>query len=149
MVSKEYTEYLQSPQWREKRKLKAEEQNYTCEICHKVVRKGFHVHHKTYRHFMDEPLSDLMFLCEDCHMKLHEKRNKKSKKKKSTRKKLDVSCSNCKYSQIMKYKGIKTGRKVLYCNKHLKECGSICDSFSRGAYKKPFIKKPKKKAPKK
>ena len=145
MHNREYNEYLQSPEWKEKRRLKAEEQNYTCEICHKIVRKGFHVHHKTYSRFMNESLSDLMFLCEDCHMKLHKKREEQAKKKHCKKKKSTVSCYTCKYSQVMKYKGIKTGRNVLYCNKQLKECDSVCDSYYRGDYKKPFIKHKKKK----
>ena len=129
MHNREYNEYLQSPEWKEKRRLKAEEQNYTCEICHKIVRKGFHVHHKTYSRFMNESLSDLMFLCEDCHMKLHKKREER-KKKKENRVKM---CCNCKFSQI-----IIVGRekkRVLFCSKYMKVCGHRCDFYEPGKWK--------------
>ena len=146
MHTKEYEEYLKSPEWRYKRLLKAGQAKYTCEICGKVVKRGFHVHHKTYRHFMDEPLSDLMFLCEDCHMKLHEKRNKLKEKKNNRVKK----CCNCKFSQIITV-GIEK-KRVLFCSKYLKVCGHRCEFHEPGKWKnvnKHHKKKQKQKAPKK
>lgn len=62
-------------EWEEKKKTKAQEQNYICEQCGSICRNrdlsGFVVHHKTYTHLGDEPLSNLMFLCQKCHIKLH------------------------------------------------------------------------------
>ncbi len=81
---KKYLEYLKSDKWQEVRKAKAKEQNYTCERCHKVIKKGFHIHHKTYEHLGNEPLSDLMFLCEDCHKEIHKIIAKKKMRKSKT-----------------------------------------------------------------
>lgn len=69
--SEEYQAYLNSNEWFIKRMEKAREQHYTCQKCKKVIMHGFHIHHKTYKNFGNEPLSDLMFLCEECHMKVH------------------------------------------------------------------------------
>lgn len=67
----DYHTYIQSEAWQMKRQMVAKLANYTCQRCHKVVLKGFHVHHLTYKRFGNEALSDLMFLCEDCHNKIH------------------------------------------------------------------------------
>lgn len=69
--SEEYQAYLNSKEWFIKRMEKAREQHYTCQKCKKVIMHGFHIHHKTYKNFGNEPLPDLMFLCEECHMKVH------------------------------------------------------------------------------
>lgn len=71
MNHKKYNEYLKSEQWQEKRKQKALEQGYRCEICFRQLRTGFHIHHKTYKNFGNEPMEDLMFLCKKCHEKIH------------------------------------------------------------------------------
>lgn len=76
----EYEEYLKSSQWQTKRRRKAQEQNHTCEICKKKVTVGYHIHHKNYKRFKKERLSDLMFLCEDCHTNIHSKANKGKRK---------------------------------------------------------------------
>lgn len=142
-----YDKYLASPEWAEKRKQKALESNFMCEICGRVIPKGFHIHHKTYIHFGNEPLSDLQFLCEECHMNLHAGITKKKvnlKKSKKNRR----NCSNCYYSQIMKYKGTKTSRRVLWCNQYCKECQmtSYCTKYRKGIEKtiKTKINKNKK-----
>lgn len=87
----EYIEYLQSNQWQAKRRLKAKQQNYTCQKCHKKILKGFNIHHITYKRFKKERLSDLMFLCEDCHKSFH--KNRKTGEYKPTR---SVGCPICK-----------------------------------------------------
>lgn len=139
---KKYLEYLKSDKWQEVRKAKAKEQNYTCERCHKVIKKGFHIHHKTYAHLGNEPLSDLMFLCEDCHKEIHrlldiQKANKKKKP-------IDIkACSTCKFSQVMKYSGSNC-RSVLYCNLLVRECGDVCKRYSKGEVKKTTPKKKNK-----
>lgn len=140
---KRYNAYLQSDEWRRKRKEKAIEQNYTCEICGKVVPTGFNIHHKTYRHLGHEPLNDLMFLCESCHMELHrqERIKKANKAKKEEDKK---TCFTCKYSQIMTYTG-KPKRQVLYCNLLVKECGAVCKKYKIGALKEILTDNKKKK----
>lgn len=44
-----------------------------CEFCR--VRGIEHVHHRTYRHFGQEPLGDLMACCRDCHAAIHGRRH--------------------------------------------------------------------------
>lgn len=117
----EYEEYLKSPQWQTIRRKKAKEQNNLCEICHKKVLKGYHIHHKTYIRFKKERLNDLMFLCEDCHIKLHSKQNKgKTKENKYVS---TYKCFNCNGDVfIIKQKFTITGfRMAVYCAK----CGKF------------------------
>ena len=137
---KRYEEHLQSDKWKAIRKAKAEEQHYTCERCGKVILHGFHIHHKTYQNLGNEPLSDLMFLCEDCHIEIHIglKAKKNNKGKKPTEQK---ACSTCFYSQTMRYKG-KQGKTVLWCNLYCRECGEVCKRYRKGAVK--IIPKQKK-----
>ncbi len=130
-----YTEYLQSDEWQLKRLQKAKEQHYTCENCGKVVRYGFHIHHKTYKNLGNEPLSDLMFLCESCHKELHialsAKRNNERKKEEENKK----VCANCFFSQCMQYRGT-TAKTVLWCNLKCCECkGNICSKYRKGELK--------------
>lgn len=148
MHGKEYEEYLKSPEWQYKRLQKARQAKYTCEICGKVVKKGFHIHHKTYEHFKNEPLEDLAFLCEDCHMDLHYDKNAKIHTKGKKQVKESKSCNNCYFSQIITYRLKKEKREVLFCQKYVKECNKLCRAYRKGAYKEPFIK-PKKKKKKK
>lgn len=68
-----YTKYLESDEWKEKRKLVAKDRNNTCELCGKSVLFGFHIHHLTYERIFNEDLDDLMFLCAECHSKVHGK----------------------------------------------------------------------------
>lgn len=123
----EYEEYLKSSEWQTKRRRKAKEQNHICEICHKKVLKGFHIHHKTYIRFKKERLSDLMFLCEDCHTKLHSAENKH--KKKQIKYTNTFKCFNCNSEVfIIKQKVSVTGlRRGLYCAK----CGRFYDFLVR------------------
>ena len=65
-------------------------------------------------------MSDLKFLCEECHINLHCSL-KGSKMKKKNPKKVINSCQNCYFSQIMVYKGQKR-RSVLWCNFKCEEC---------------------------
>ena len=81
MYTQEYLDYLDSDEWHQKRLKKAEQVNYTCELCGKIVVSGFQVHHRTYRNLFHEPLCDLQFLCEECHQKQHEKKAMKRRRK--------------------------------------------------------------------
>lgn len=143
----QYEQYLRSQQWKIKRQEKAKLVEYVCEICGKIERENFEIHHKTYKNFTHEKMSDLMFLCKECHQIIHNiprrerwevQKHFNGEIKKEKRKR---ECKNCKYSTIMKYKGthIKT---VLYCNKLLVECDGICEHHYFGAEKE--ISKPKK-----
>ena len=72
-----YKGYLQSPAWKSKRKRKLLVENYTCEHCgycsfdFHIVEIPLDVHHKTYKNLGNEPMSDLVVLCRNCHEKLH------------------------------------------------------------------------------
>mgnify|MGYP002799720904 FL=1 len=149
MYTQEYLDYLKSDEWQLKRKEKAEQMNYTCEICGKVVVFGFHIHHKTYRNLFHEPLSDLQFLCEDCHRKLHEHREeirKKIKQKKDNRVKM---CCNCAFSQII-FVG-RERKRFLFCQRYLKVCyhRSYNQETGKSNNEKKHNKKKKKKNTKK
>lgn len=139
---KDYKEYLNSDEWKAKRIAKAEEQHYTCERCGKVVLKGFEIHHKTYTNFKHEKLSDLMFLCRECHVDEHCKiRARKNRYRRNAKK-----CSNCYFSQLMKYRHSIT---VLYCNLKVQRCDGVCSKYKKGAEKTlPKFKKKKKKTKK-
>lgn len=129
-----YEDYLKTKEWQEKRKHIAELHKYACQMCGKVVLKGFHIHHKTYAHFKHELDSELMFLCEDCHTNIHiglQAKKTNAKKPKKERK----NCANCFYSQKMVYKSkLRGGNKtVLWCNYKYCEAGkSICSNYKKG-----------------
>jgi len=64
-----YSEYLNSDQWKRKRKLVMERSNGVCEGC--GVYKANQVHHLSYRRLGNEMLFDLVALCRSCHMAIH------------------------------------------------------------------------------
>ena len=70
--------YLQSATWKDKRELVLERDHHKCRFCDNP---GYDVHHKTYRHWGDEPLKDLITLCRTCHDQWHitQKATQKSK----------------------------------------------------------------------
>lgn len=129
-----YEKHLKTEKWANTRQLKAKEQNFTCEMCGVEVLKGFHIHHKTYKHLGNEKLEDLMFLCENCHKNIHIvlKAQHNNKKKKPQNQK---ACNTCFFSKIIRYKG-KIHKDILYCTYHLKECDVICKNFKKGAKKR-------------
>ncbi len=75
----EYMRYLRSEKWKRKRQALGFKRNFTCEMCGTYSRNLFEVHHKTYAHIFKEPLSDLMFLCPDCHRKLEVQKRRERK----------------------------------------------------------------------
>lgn len=86
--NKGYFDYINSDKWRFIRRQVAEKNNYMCQLCHKKMYKGFHIHHITYENFGHEKLSDLMFLCPECHlMRIHKQYKKKPKKMENKKKK--------------------------------------------------------------
>jgi 5-methylcytosine-specific restriction endonuclease McrA len=66
-----YNEYLSSNKWKEKRKLVLERDRYICQGC--GVAAANQVHHLTYTHVTDELLFQLVSVCQDCHLKIHNK----------------------------------------------------------------------------
>ena len=81
---KTYQKYLRTQHWQLKRASKIIEQKGICEMCKKKLSyksSNLHIHHITYKNIGNEPLSDLMCLCADCHKQLHRemKRSKNDK----------------------------------------------------------------------
>jgi len=82
-----YNNYLKSPQWEHKRKLKLKQTHYQCEICGSA--KNLHVHHITYKNLNEkgwgkEDLDDLATICEKCHSQTHYVDNYKKRYKQET-----------------------------------------------------------------
>lgn len=66
-----YTEYLQSPEWRERRKQALDWARNACQLCNST-QEPLHVHHRTYDRLGAELPADLVVLCKDCHGKFHQ-----------------------------------------------------------------------------
>lgn len=66
-----YHEYLQSPEWDERRKAKLKEAGYSCQLCNSKGKK-VHVHHRSYDRVFHELPEDLIALCDTCHQKFHD-----------------------------------------------------------------------------
>jgi len=65
-----YAEYLETPEWQEKRRLVIERARGICEGCR--VRHASQVHHLTYENIGDEFLWQLVAVCRICHERYHE-----------------------------------------------------------------------------
>ena len=63
-------EYLDSPAWQMKRDAVIQRDGYQC-VC---GAQATEMHHKTYDNIGKEPLSDLVFLCQECHERAHRPR---------------------------------------------------------------------------
>ncbi|MAF43025.1 MAG: hypothetical protein CMI54_02480 [Parcubacteria group bacterium] len=69
---KSYNEYLQTPKWKAKRLSVLNRDNYICQGCLKNQAKQ--AHHLTYDHVGDELLFELVSICEECHIRIHFKK---------------------------------------------------------------------------
>lgn len=67
--TKTYKQYLQSPEWRAKRDLVFKRSGGLCEGC--GTAKATEAHHRTYQHFGNEFLFELLALCHACHERIH------------------------------------------------------------------------------
>jgi len=65
-----YDEYLRGPVWGSKKARVLRRDGYMCQACQD--RSATQVHHLTYAHVFDEPLFDLISVCEICHKRLTE-----------------------------------------------------------------------------
>ena len=65
-----YREYLQSRQWRSKKKIAYEYYGRQCADC--GAERGLEVHHKSYKRLGREKMKDLEILCGPCHRIRHE-----------------------------------------------------------------------------
>ena len=70
--ARRYENYLQSPQWRQKRQIVLERDNHRCQGCGQ--QRATQVHHRTYHNIYREFLFELISVCDECHARLHENR---------------------------------------------------------------------------
>lgn len=66
-----YTLYLNSDDWKNKRSLVLKRDNNICQAC--LTNAANQVHHLTYERVFNEPLFDLVSICNTCHDKIHNK----------------------------------------------------------------------------
>jgi hypothetical protein len=66
-----YGDYLQTPEWRERRLYALRRARYACQLCSSKTQ--LQVHHRTYERRGNEKEEDLIVLCDDCHSKFHDK----------------------------------------------------------------------------
>lgn len=72
-----YTEYLQSPEWRQRRVFMLDRFNHRCQVCN--ANSILQVHHRTYERLGHERIEDLTVLCRECHRIFHEQRGMPTK----------------------------------------------------------------------
>lgn len=73
---KRYKAHLKSPEWQKKREMIITRARLCCEGCGVYLGEKGHVHHTTYKHFGNEFLFELLYLCQDCHERIHEEKRK-------------------------------------------------------------------------
>jgi 5-methylcytosine-specific restriction endonuclease McrA len=64
-MSNKYSDYLQSPEWQNKRGEVLTFWNRRCALCNSD--QNVQVHHRTYERMGHEKLTDLIPLCDKCH----------------------------------------------------------------------------------
>lgn len=64
-MTEKYLIYLQSEEWRARRMKRLALSGNCCEVCSAFT--SLRVHHLTYARIYNEPMEDLMALCERCH----------------------------------------------------------------------------------
>lgn len=65
-----YKDYLRSPEWHRKRVAVILRCKGICERC--GLWPVVFIHHLSYAHLGDEPLTDLLGVCVKCHKELHQ-----------------------------------------------------------------------------
>lgn len=66
-----YADYLQTPEWHERRKARLRVARYRCQVCNRNDRV-LNVHHRTYERRGEEYARDLIVLCQPCHYLFHQ-----------------------------------------------------------------------------
>jgi hypothetical protein len=66
-----YQDYLQTPEWQERRKAALRQAGSRCQVCNRS--RTLHVHHRTYERRGTEMPADLTVLCDECHALFHGK----------------------------------------------------------------------------
>jgi 5-methylcytosine-specific restriction endonuclease McrA len=79
-ITPQYQAYLNSSEWRSKRLKVLQRAKFKCEQCKK--KQATQIHHKSYRHIFNEPLSDLLAVCATCHREIHGIKEKPKKRRK-------------------------------------------------------------------
>jgi len=75
-----YYEYLESNEWKERRREVLERDGYSCNCCKTYATQ---VHHESYNNVMEpEEVDDCISVCEECHKLIHEELEEKKKFKK-------------------------------------------------------------------
>lgn len=64
-----YNAYINSPEWREKRRKVLDFRGCKCQRC--LSEENLQIHHWTYRNLYKEKIADLFVLCYSCHVALH------------------------------------------------------------------------------
>lgn len=72
LAAMRYPDYLLTPEWEARRKAMLKNAGYRCMVCNQDGVSN--VHHRTYQRRGFEHPSDLIVLCEDCHILFHGKR---------------------------------------------------------------------------
>lgn len=68
-----YNEYLRSESWRRRSRMCLERDGYKCQAQYEgCLGRATQSHHLTYRHIYNEPLFDLISVCQSCHEKITE-----------------------------------------------------------------------------
>jgi len=80
----EYYEYLNSPQWKEKRRTALDFYGRNCCLC--GYKHHLQVHHRNYTSVLHEDMKDLIVLCETCHERFNKFKKEKYQEKKKSRK---------------------------------------------------------------
>ena len=69
----DYHDYLQSNEWKRRRKIALKFWNHKCSLCNGG--KNLDVHHRTYERLGKENLNDLIVLCRSCHKLFHDRQS--------------------------------------------------------------------------
>jgi phage terminase large subunit GpA-like protein len=67
-----YYSYIKSPEWYKRRYGALMRAGRKCQVC--GSQQSLQIHHNSYQHLGNEPASDLICLCEQCHRLFHEHR---------------------------------------------------------------------------
>jgi len=101
-----YKEYLKTKHWQGvKNRMYNSKIKYECNCCGK--RKGLQLHHKSYNRVGNERLNDLIWLCGDCHEKVHEGNPKGAElwsKARKVRKSMNKKTKPTKHKKNKQYK---------------------------------------------
>ena len=71
-----YDQYLETDEWRTRRKIMLRLFDYRCQTCNRLRMRGYplHVHHRNYVRLGNEKPIDLTVLCSVCHELIHKHR---------------------------------------------------------------------------